>query len=417
MFFTAAKQLEIIKRGTVEVIPEELLKKKLERSFAERKPLRIKQGFDPTAPDIHLGHTVGLRKLKQFQDLGHQIVLIVGDYTARVGDPSGRSATRPQLSGVEVEKNAATYMNQFFKVLDKNKTEVRKNGDWFAPMSFEYILKLLSHFTVARMLERDDFEKRYQAGSPISVHELLYPIMQAYDSVAVEADLEIGATEQKFNLLAGRQLQEEFSQEPQVVLTLPILVGTDGANRMSKSLGNYIGIDEPPDQIYGKTMSIPDNRIFHYFELATDVPSSELEKIQAALSDKKTNPMEIKKQLAYTLVRMYHGEGEAKKARDGFERVFSKKEIPEDVPVFPLPVGEDGMPIIKLLTESGLVVSASEGRRLVEQGAVELDSERVTDIQYRVPARFWREGKILRVGKRRFLRLIESLEQARGLKK
>jgi tyrosyl-tRNA synthetase len=343
--------------------------------------------------------------------------LIVGDYTARVGDPSGRSATRPQLSGVEVEKNAVTYLDQFFKVLDKNKTEVRKNGDWFAPMSFEYVLKLLSHFTVARMLERDDFEKRYKAGSPISVHELLYPIMQAYDSVAVEADLEIGATEQKFNLLAGRQLQEEFSQEPQVVLTLPILVGTDGTNRMSKSLGNYIGIAEPPDQIYGKTMSIPDNQIFHYFELATDVPATELEKIQAALSDKNKNPMELKKQLAYTLVRMYYGEGEAKKARDGFERVFSKKEIPEDVPVFPLPAGEDGMPIIKLLTESGLVVSAGEARRLIEQGAVELDSERISDIQYRVPARFWKEEKILRVGKRRFLRLIEDLKQVRGLKK
>ena len=417
MFLTVEKQLEIIKRGTVEVIPEELLKKKLERSFAERKPLRIKQGFDPTAPDIHLGHTVGLRKLKQFQDLGHQIVLIVGDYTARVGDPSGRSATRPQLSGVEVGKNAVTYLDQFFKVLDKNKTEVRKNGDWFAPMSFEYVLKLLSHFTVARMLERDDFEKRYKAGSPISVHELLYPIMQAYDSVAVEADLEIGATEQKFNLLTGRQLQEEFSQEPQVVLTLPILVGTDGTNRMSKSLGNYIGIAEPPDQIYGKTMSIPDNQIFHYFELATDVPATELEKIQAALSDKNKNPMELKKQLAYTLVRMYYGEGEAKKARDGFLRVFSKKEIPEDVPVFPLPAGEDGMPIIKLLTESGLVVSAGEARRLIEQGAVELDSERISDIQYRVPARFWKEEKILRVGKRRFLRLIEDLKQVRGLKK
>jgi len=241
--------------------------------------------------------------------------------------------------------------------------------------------------------------------------------MQAYDSVAVEADLEIGATEQKFNLLTGRQLQEEFSQEPQVVLTLPILVGTDGTNRMSKSLGNYIGIAEPPDQIYGKTMSIPDNQIFHYFELATDVPATELEKIQAALSDKNKNPMELKKQLAYTLVRMYYGEGEAKKARDGFLRVFSKKEIPEDVPVFPLPAGEDGMPIIKLLTESGLVVSAGEARRLIEQGAVELDSERISDIQYRVPARFWKEEKILRVGKRRFLRLIEDLKQVRGLKK
>ncbi|MGE5692490.1 MAG: tyrosine--tRNA ligase, partial [Candidatus Zixiibacteriota bacterium] len=298
MFLTVEKQLAIIRRGTVEIIPEELLRKKLERSYEKRKPLRIKQGFDPTAPDIHLGHTVGLRKLKQFQDLGHQIVLIVGDYTARVGDPSGRSATRPQLSGKEVEENAATYLAQFFKVLDKGKTEVRRNGEWFAPMSFEYILKLLSHFTVARMLERDDFEKRYKAGSPISVHELLYPIMQAYDSVAIEADVEIGATEQKFNLLAGRQLQEEFGQEPQVILTMPVLVGTDGINRMSKSLGNYIGIAESPEQMYGKTMSIPDDQIYNYFELATDQPLSELEKIRTQLADKSSNPMELKKQLA-----------------------------------------------------------------------------------------------------------------------
>ncbi|MCI0405171.1 MAG: tyrosine--tRNA ligase [candidate division Zixibacteria bacterium] len=416
MFLSVEKQLEIIKRGAVEVIPEGLLRKKLERSFEQRKPLRVKQGFDPTAPDIHLGHTVGLRKLKQFQDLGHQIVLIVGDYTGRVGDPSGRSATRPQLTGREIEKNAATYLAQFFKVLDKNKTEVRKNGEWFARMNFDDVLGLCARFTVARMLERDDFEKRYKAGSPISVHELLYPIMQAYDSVAVKADLEIGATEQKFNLLAGRQLQEEFGQEPQVILTLPVLVGTDGANRMSKSLGNYIGIAESPEEIFGKTMSIPDGQIFHYFELAADVPAAELEKIQSALADKNKNPMELKKQLAHTFVRMYHGEGEARKAKENFERVFSKKEIPDDVPVFPLPAGEDGMPIIKLLTESGLVVSASEGRRLVEQGAVELDSERISDIQYKVPARFWREEKILRVGKRRFLRLIESLERARGIK-
>ena len=417
MFLTVEKQLEIIKRGTVEIIPEELLKKKLERSYRERKPLRIKQGFDPTAPDIHLGHTVGLRKLKQFQDLGHQIVLIVGDYTARVGDPSGRSATRPQLSAEEVEQNAATYLAQFFKILDKNKTEVRRNGEWFAKMNFDDVLGLAARFTVARMLERDDFEKRYRSGSPISIHELLYPIMQAYDSVAVKADIEIGATEQKFNLLGGRQLQEEFGQEPQVILTLPILIGTDGVNRMSKSLGNYIGIDEPPDEIFGKTMSIPDNQVYHYFELATDLPTSELEKIQAALSDKERNPMGTKKELAYTLVRMYHGGGEARKARDNFERVFSKREIPEDVPVFPLPAGEDGMPIIKLLTESGLVTSASEARRLVQQGAVELDSQRISDIQYRVPARFWKETKVLRVGKRRFLRLIETLEQAPGMGK
>lgn len=386
----------------MEIIPEELLAKKLERSYRERKPLRIKQGFDPTAPDIHLGHTVGLRKLKQFQDLGHQIVLIVGDYTARVGDPSGRSATRHQLSGAEVEKNAATYLAQFFKVLDKSKTEIRKNGDWFSPMSFEYILKLLSHFTVARMLERDDFEKRYRSGSPIAVHELLYPIMQAYDSVAIEADVEIGATEQKFNLLAGRQLQEEFGQEPQAVLTLPILVGTDGVNRMSKSLGNYIGIDEPPEEMFGKTMSIPDRLIYHYFELAADISTAELDKIQESLADQKLNPMGIKKELAYTFVRMYHGEGEARRAREHFDRVFSRREVPEDIPTkYPLPSNGD-IPIIKVMTETHMASSGSQARQLINQGAVEFNSKRISQIDYYI-----REEGILKVGKRGFVKVVK----------
>ncbi len=412
MFLSVEKQLEVIKRGTVEVIPEELLIEKLKRSFGERKPLRIKQGFDPTAPDIHLGHSVGLRKLKVFQDLGHQVVLIVGDYTGRVGDPSGRSATRPQLSGAEIEKNAATYLAQFFKILDKRKTEVRHNGEWFAKMSFEDVLSLCSRFTIARLLERDDFEKRYKSGSPISVHELLYPIMQGYDSVAIKADLEQGATEQKFNLLAGRHLQTEFGQEPQVILTLPILVGTDGVNRMSKSLGNHIGIAEPPDQIFGKTMSIPDNLIFHYFELATDLPTQDLVKIQSALSDGKTNPMELKKKLAFVIVRMYHGEDEAKKARENFERVFSKKEIPEEIPEFRLPLDGEGIWIVRIMTEAGMATSASEARRLIEQGAVELDSKRISDINYKV-----KEAKILKVGKRRFLKLVADNERSRGMEK
>lgn len=405
------KQLEVIKRGTVEIIPEELLAEKLKRSFGDKRPLRIKQGFDPTAPDIHLGHTVGLRKLKQFQDLGHQIVLIVGDYTGRVGDPSGRSATRPQLKGEEIEKNAATYLAQFFKILDKKKTEVRRNGEWFAKMSFEDLLGLCSRFTVARMLERDDFEKRYRSGAPISVHELLYPIMQAYDSVAVQADIEIGATEQKFNLLAGRHLQQEYGQEPQVILTLPVLVGTDGTARMSKSLGNYIGIDEPADQIFGKTMSIPDKLIYHYFELATDWPAAELAKIQAGLGDGRTNPMELKKKLASAFVRMYHGEEQAKEAQENFERVFSKKEIPEEMPEFRLPPDGEGVWIVRILTEAGLAPSASEARRLIEQGAVELDSQRISDINYKV-----KEAKILKVGKRRFLKLVENPERSRGRK-
>ncbi len=410
MFLSVEKQLEVIKRGTVEVIPEDLLVKKLERSHRERKPLRIKQGFDPTAPDIHLGHTVGLRKLKQFQDLGHQIVLIIGDYTGRVGDPSGRSATRPQLSGEEIEKNAETYLAQFFKILDKDKTEVRRNGEWFAKLSFEEVLGLAARFTVARMLERDDFEKRYKSGQPISVHELLYPIMQAYDSVQIKADLEIGATEQKFNLLAGRHLQEEFKQEPQVILTLPILLGTDGSARMSKSLGNYIGIAEPPEEIFGKTMSIPDNLIYHYFELATDATAPELSKIKSALDDPKTNPMELKKKLAYTFVRMYHGEEVARRAQEAFERIFSTKELPEEIPEFHLPPDGEGVWIVRVMTEAGLAGSASEARRLIEQGAVELDSQRVSDVNYKV-----KEAKILKVGKRRFLKLVENPGRSRGV--
>jgi tyrosyl-tRNA synthetase len=402
MFLSVEKQMEVIKRGAVEVIPEERLAGKLERSFREKRPLRIKQGFDPTAPDIHLGHAVGLRKLKQFQDLGHQIVLIVGDYTGRVGDPSGRSATRPQLTGEEIEKNAATYLAQFFKVLDKDKTEVRRNGEWFERMRFEDVLGLTARFTVARILERDDFEKRYKSGQPISVHELMYPIMQAYDSVQIKADVEIGATEQKFNLLAGRHLQEEYRQEPQVILTLPVLLGTDGVNRMSKSLGNYIGIAEPPGEIFGKTMSIPDSLIYHFFELATDASAAELAQIKLALGDAKTNPMELKKQLAFGLVRMYHGAEEAHRARQAFERVFSKKEPPKEIETkYNLPPG--GITVYKVMTETRVAASGSQARQLIDQKAVEFNGELVPDINFRIT----REG-ILQVGKRRFVQVVKN---------
>ncbi|HFB68539.1 MAG TPA: tyrosine--tRNA ligase, partial [Calditrichae bacterium] len=299
------EQLEIISRGTVDLLPMDELKMKLERSIKTGKPLRIKQGFDPTAPDIHLGHTVGLRKLKQFQDLGHQVVIIIGDYTGMVGDPSEKNSTRPRLTHEQVMENAKTYEKQFFKILDREKTEVRYNGEWFSRMTFAEVMDLASKFTVARMLERDDFAKRFANNQPISIHELFYPLMQGYDSVMVRADVEIGATEQKFNLVTGRDIQREYGQEPQVVLTLPVLVGIDGVNRMSKSLGNYIGIDEPPEEMYGKTMRIPDELIYQYFELVTDVSLQELQEIKQQLESGSVNPRDLKKRLAFTIVRMY----------------------------------------------------------------------------------------------------------------
>src|SRR2546425_8235933 len=317
------RQLEVIRSGVEELIPEDELIRKLERSIASRKPLRIKQGFDPTAPDIHLGHTIGLRKLRQFQELGHQVVLIVGSYTALVGDPSGRSETRPNLTEDAVLQNAQTYMDQFFKVVDKDRTEVRWNGEWFKTMSFIDVLRLTSRFTVARILERDDFDIRFKHGEPISVHELLYPLMQAYDSVVIRADVEIGATEQKFNLLAGRDIQTAYDVEPQVILTLPVLEGLDGVRRMSKSLGNYIGIAEPPKEIYGKVMSLPDKLIERYFRLATDALPQELEEVARSLRGGQANPMSWKKAVAHRIGCMYHGPEGAEFAQAEFEKQFS----------------------------------------------------------------------------------------------
>ncbi|MEJ2538035.1 MAG: tyrosine--tRNA ligase, partial [Calditrichia bacterium] len=330
------EQLKIISRGTVDLIPMDELKVKLENSFKSGKPLRIKQGFDPTAPDIHLGHTVGIRKLKQFQDLGHQVVVIIGDYTGMVGDPSEKNSTRPRLTHEDVMENARTYEKQFFKILDREKTEVRYNGDWFSKMSFAEIMNLASKFTVARMLERDDFAKRYEAQQPISIHEFFYPLMQGYDSVMIKADIEIGATEQKFNLVIGRQIQKEYGHETQIVLTLPVLEGIDGVQRMSKSLGNYIGIDEAPEEMYGKTMRIPDELIYPYFELITYVDLNDLGKIKKSLEDPKVNPMTLKRELARTIVRMYHNTNAAKTAENHFNLVHKEHDVPDDIPVFSL---------------------------------------------------------------------------------
>lgn len=372
------RQLEIIRSGIEELIPEEELVRKLTRSLATRTPLRVKQGFDPTAPDIHLGHTIGLRKLRQFQELGHQVVLIVGSYTALVGDPSGRSQTRPTLTEEQVNANAQTYLDQFFKVVDKARTEVRWNGEWFQAMSFLDVLRLTSRFTVARMLERDDFSIRFKEGAAISVHELLYPLMQAYDSVVIRADVEIGATEQKFNLLAGRDIQTAYDVEPQVILTLPVLEGLDGVRRMSKSLGNYIGIAEPPKEIYGKVMSLPDKLIERYFRLATDASPAEIEEVARALRD-GSNPMIAKKALAYRIVRMYHGASDADFAQQEFEKQFSRRELPSEMPTVELEPGVFRARDLMMRAFPNQYTGTTAGS-LFKQGAVHMNGERITDV-------------------------------------
>ena len=407
------RQWEIISRGAVDLLPEDEFKEKVLRSIAENRPLRVKQGFDPTSPDIHLGHTVGIRKLKQFQDLGHQIVLIVGDYTGLIGDPSGRSATRPQLSYDEIMRNAETYENQFFRILDRSKTEIRFNGEWFKKMEFAEVMRLAAQYTVARLLERDDFTIRFKAGLPISVHELLYPLMQAYDSVAIRADIEIGGTEQKFNLLAGRTIQEAYDVKPQCILTLPLLTGLDGSNKMSKSLGNYIGIEETPKEIFGKTMSIPDSLIHEYFLLATEIPQSRLEEIKATLADGHTNPMLLKKELGEVLVDMYHAKGSGKAAREEFERVFSQKQLPDEMLTHSVAelkkMGiESAKPLlVLLLTALKFTKSNGEGRRLIEGGGVTIDDVKVSDPNHELDLGALSPGRaiVIKAGKRRYLKV------------
>ncbi len=397
------KQLEVIKRGVEELIPEDEMLEKLKRSYAKNLPLKVKQGFDPTAPDIHLGHTVGLRKLRQFQELGHQVVLIIGDYTGMVGDPSGRSSSRPQLSHDEVLANAETYLEQFYKVVDKEKTTVHYNGEWFAKMSFKEVMELASRYTVARILERNDFENRFKQGDPIYVHEFFYPIMQGYDSVMIEADVEIGATEQKFNLMVGRVFQREYGQEPQVILTLPVLEGIDGTQRMSKSTGNYIGISEPAEEIYGKTMSIPDKLIYRYFELVSDVPAGELAEIKGALErDEGANPMELKKRLAYNIVAQFYDDQAASEAAENFANVVQEGNLPDDIPELAYSIGEK-IWIIKIMNDAGFISSNSEGRRLIQGGAVELDDKPVETANLDIEIN---ESFILKAGKRKYVRVI-----------
>ncbi|MDD2556016.1 MAG: tyrosine--tRNA ligase [Syntrophaceticus sp.] len=401
------KQLEIIRRGTAEIIPEDELVKKLERSIKEDRPLKVKLGMDPTAPDIHLGHTVVLHKMRQLQELGHDVVLILGDFTGRIGDPSGRSETRKQLTDEEIQHNVATYKEQAGKIIDLNRARLVYNSAWLKKLNFADVIALAAKYTVARMLERDDFERRYKEGIPIGIHEFLYPLMQGYDSVALKADLELGGTDQKFNLMVGRDLQREFGQEPQVAITMPILEGLDGVQKMSKSLGNYVGISEPPKEIYGKAMSISDELIVRYFQLVTPVSNEEVDKIQDNLASGSHHPRDVKMQLARELVTMYYGKDAAIDAEQEFVSVFQQGNLPEEIPDVQIPAEETSTEgtiwLPKLLALIGLANSTSAGKRFVKQGAVKIDGEKMTDSEYRVVVN---SGMIIQVGKRKFARLI-----------
>lgn len=400
-----SKEIEILKRGVSDLISEEELKEKLKEAKKNERPLKVKLGLDPSAPDIHLGHTVVLRKLRQFQDLGHEIYLIIGDFTGRIGDPTGKSETRKQLTEEEVMENARTYQEQFAKVLDPEKTNLVFNGTWLGKLNFADVIELSSKYTVARMLEREDFSQRFSNERAISIHEFFYPLMQGYDSVAIEADVELGGTDQRFNLLVGRDLQREYGQKPQVVMMMPILEGLDGVKKMSKSLGNYIGINDKPTDMYGKVMSIPDNLISRYYELLTDISLEKLEEIKEAIEGNEVNPMDIKKDLAWTIVKEYHTEDDANRAAEEFTRVFSRGQTPEDIPVVEIEKDklEDGkLWIVKLIANTGLVSSNSEARRMIKQGAVSIDDKKYEKINLDIKVK---DGMVIQVGKRRFCQI------------
>lgn len=405
MFPPLKEQLDIITRGAAEIIRVEELEQKIARSITSDTPLKIKLGCDPSRPDLHLGHSVVLRKLRQFQDLGHQAILIVGDFTGMIGDPSGRSKTRPPLTIEETRTNGQGYFEQATKILSSKKIQMLYNSEWLGKMSFADVIALGSKYTVARMLERDDFERRYEAKEPISIHEFLYPLAQAMDSVAIRADVELGGTDQKFNLLVGRDIQREYGIEPQVTLTMPILPGTDGVEKMSKSLDNYIGVNEPAREIFGKAMRIPDGLIFDYFQLTTDMRADDLAAIKNELADPLTNPSTVKRRLARTLVALYHSENEAANAEKEFNRMFKEKEAPEEIPEVALSAPEGKMGILQLLTDARLVGSKSEARRMVDQGAVSVDGVKIND-QHAVVS--IAGGIVLRVGKRGWCRIRQA---------
>lgn len=399
-FPTLNEQLDLIKRNTVEIIPEDELARKIEKSIKDNKPLRIKLGCDPSRPDLHIGHGVVLQKLRDFQDLGHKAVLIIGDFTAMIGDPSGKSKTRPALTLEETRINGKTYFEQASKILLEKDLEIRYNSEWLDKMTFSDVIKLASKYTVAQILERDDFTNRMASKTPISLHELLYPLSQAMDSVAVESDVELGGTDQKFNLLVGRAIQEAYEMAPQCIVTCELLEGTDGVEKMSKSLNNAICFTDLPKDIFGKAMSIPDTLILKYFTLGTMLSDAELAEVKKELDDPATNPRNLKVRLGYELVKKYYDETSAKYAQEEFEKIFSKKEIPDDIPEFKLDAKE--VKLVTIIKENNMAASSGEAIRLIKQGGVTIDGEKITDDKYVVMAE---KDFVLKVGKRRFLRV------------
>ncbi len=400
-----ARDIEVIQRGSEELISKEDLYRKLERYYLQGKKLIVKEGFDPSAPDLHLGHTVTLRKLRQFQDLGHEVVFLIGDFTGMIGDPTGKKETRPQLTEEDVKKNAETYAEQVFRILDPSRTRIEFNSKWLSRLTLRDLVQLTSRLTVARILAREDFNKRFTSGKPIGLHEFLYPLMQGYDSIALQADVELGGSDQLFNLLVGRDLQREFGQEPQVVLTMPLLEGIDGVEKMSKSLGNYIGVKEPPFPMFGKIMSIPDFLIEKYFVLLTDVSLAEIERAKREHNAGVLHPKDWKEQLAFEIVKIYHGQEEAKKAQEDFEKAFGQRGIPEsaqDLIISATELKEGKMWILRLLQKTSVPQSNSEARRLVEQGSVYLDGKRIQEVNCDVPLQ---NGSFLKIGKKAFFRI------------
>lgn len=398
----AEKQFEIIKRGTVEIILEKELLKKLKRSVSENKPLLVKAGFDPTAPDIHLGHTVLLEKMRQFQELGHSIVFLIGDFTGMIGDPTGKSETRKPLTKEEVLKNAETYKEQIFKILDPEKTIIKFNSEWLEKLTLVDIIRLQAKQTVSRMLEREDFKQRFLSHRPIGMHEFMYPLLQGYDSVVLHADIELGGTDQRFNLLMGRELQQEFGQEPQCLIIMPLLEGTDGVQKMSKSLGNYIGISEPPKEMYGKLMSINDELMLKYYELLSHISLDELNSLKEKIKSGTLNPKRAKENLALEIVERYWGKEAAQRAKEEFDKVFKEKGLPEEIPLFELKWDEEEIWLPKIMKLSGITHSTGEAMRLIKQGAVIVDNQKITDTQKTLK----KGNYLIKAGKRKFIRVI-----------
>jgi tyrosyl-tRNA synthetase len=400
---TIDEQIAHLRKGTVDCVPEQELRRKLERASRTGKPLRVKAGFDPTAPDIHIGHTVLIRKMRHFQQLGHQVIFLIGDFTGMIGDPSGRSATRPPLTREQVLENAETYKKQIFKLLDPERTEIRFNNEWFSRFTGEDFIRLAAKATVAQLLERDDFRRRFEAQTPIGIHELMYALAQGYDSVALDADVELGGTDQKINLLMARQVQSGYGvAEPQLIMTTPLLEGLDGVQKMSKSLGNYIGITEQPREMFGKVMSISDELMWRYYELLSDLSPQEIEATRQACARSERNPRDVKAELGRRIVADFHSEEAARQASDEFDRQFREREIPRDIPVIEKPVGV--IRLTQLLAAEGLAESVSDARRLISQGSVRVNDDRVTDVRFEIGG-LTESEHLIQVGKRKFLKI------------